>query len=1242
MKKPTSLLDLDSLIAVKKRNEKLEKQVAKLLQRNELLQKQVERSGRAEEALKKSEEMMRTLVTASLDGLCRFDYEAKVFDYVSPSVAATLGYSVEELSHMSEVAVHAMVHPADVPGVLAAIDQLEKTGEATAEYRQKHKNGDYVWLSNHMSIAKDEKGSPIYRYGNIRNVTIMKQAEEERERLLASISEYSGKLAAIMGSIADEVWFADTRGVLTLFSPQTRANIGMDIAIGDSVDSVLGSLEILNADGTPRSYEDAPLLRSLKGEKVSGEEIIRHAKTGELRHRKFSSSPVKDNNGTIIGSVATSMDITEIKRVEEALRESRLRFLTLIQNLESAVLLIDADGRFPVHNPAFLRIFNITEDELRTIKIDDREWDKWDVIDQDGKVLRFEHHPVQYARLNRTPVRNRIMGMRRYPQDDWVWVLVSAEPLLNPDGSIHLMICTYSDITNLKQAEDMVRESRAELQAAFGSMSEAIFIADGEGRLIDFNDEFVRYHRFKSREECSRTIADCPKFLDVWLEDGTPAPLEMWAMPRALRGETGTNVEYRLRLKETGETWWGSYNFGPIKDREGRITGGVVAGREVTALKLAGKELRKSEERLDLALRATQEGIWDWDMETNAVWYSPKYKEMLGYSEEEIEPHVSAWLRLLHPEDKERSLRLVDKVMQGEQEYEIEFRVRHKDGHYLDVLSRGFPVRRESDGKIVRIVGTHFDLTERKRMEEELLRSRDELELRVDERTSEVRQALDSLSQERQRLYDVLETMPALVWLLTPDYHVAFANRAAREKFGEVRGRLCYEACFGLSAPCEFCETYKALKTGQPVQWEACQPDGSVVYCHDFPFTDADGSPMILEVGMDITELRHLESQLRQAHKMEALGTLTGGIAHDFNNILAAILGFTEMCLDDVPEDGILRKNLQRVLESSFRARELIRQMLTFSRKTEHKMAPLSITPLVKETAKLLRASIPTTVEIEVEARCTSDTVLANATGLQQIIMNLSTNAAHAMRENGGKLSITLSNVDIKSGSNGGELAPGPYVQIMVKDTGVGMDDAVMKRIFDPFFTTKELGQGTGMGLAVVYGLVKSFGGNITVESEPGKGSLFRVLIPKVTEAETSQAMPPTASVPAGSERVLFVDDEEIVRYMGEALLRRLGYQVTALGDSKEALKLFSEEPSQFDLIITDQTMPGLTGLRLAQKILELRPDMPIILCTGHSDSINSESVKEIGIRQLLNKPLSKRELGEAVRSVLDGKAESS
>ena len=385
-------------------------------------------------------------------------------------------------------------------------------------------------------------------------------------------------------------------------------------------------------------------------------------------------------------------------------------------------------------------------------------------------------------------------------------------------------------------------------------------------------------------------------------------------------------------------------------------------------------------------------------------------------------------------------------------------------------------------------------------------------------------------------------------------------------------------------------------------------------------------------------EREHLESQLRHIQKIEAIGTLAGGIAHDFNNILAAIFGYTELALAEAPGESSRRENLEAVLAAANRAKALVSQILTFSRQVEQERKPVLLVPLVKEAIKLLRSSIPTTIEIrqQIEPHCAP--VLADPTQIHQVIMNLCTNAYHAMRETGGVLGISLTEKEIALDDSAPELhvEPGRYLVLEVSDTGGGMNKNILERIFDPYFTTKKPGEGTGLGLSIVHGILKTHGGRITVYSEPGKGSTFRVYLPTVKpDIVTAEEFEPE-TVPGGNELVMLVDDELEILRMEEMMLQRYGYRIASYTTGEAALQSFRAEPHGYDLIITDMTMPQMTGAQLVQEVLKIRGDIPVILCTGFSELINEEKAKEIGAKKYLMKPVSTAELARAVRQALD------
>ena len=380
------------------------------------------------------------------------------------------------------------------------------------------------------------------------------------------------------------------------------------------------------------------------------------------------------------------------------------------------------------------------------------------------------------------------------------------------------------------------------------------------------------------------------------------------------------------------------------------------------------------------------------------------------------------------------------------------------------------------------------------------------------------------------------------------------------------------------------------------------------------------------------------ERQLQQVLKIQAIGTLAGGIAHDFNNILFPIVGYTELTMDEVPEDSVAHKNLQEILKAANRAKDLVKQILTFSRQSDQERKPIKVQHIITEALRLLRASIPASIEIVHAIQDDCGPVMGDATQIHQVIMNLCTNAYQAMQDTGGKLELILTEIDIgyeemidKIG-----MQPGKHLRLLVKDEGCGMEASVLERIFEPYYTTKEQGKGTGLGLSVIHGIVKNHGGDISVKSTPGRGTIFQVYLPLIEDLELASELEPNNGAIRGEERILLVDDEEQIVAMEQQMLENLGYQVTARTDSQEALKVFSEHPQDFDLVITDMTMPYMTGDQLAQKMLDIEPNIPVILCTGFNEVITEEKALAMGIQKFVMKPVVKNDLATTIRSVLD------
>jgi PAS domain S-box-containing protein len=643
----------------------------------------------------------------------------------------------------------------------------------------------------------------------------------------------------------------------------------------------------------------------------------------------------------------------------------------------------------------------------------------------------------------------------------------------------------------------------------------------------------------------------------------------------------------------------------------------ALLAREQAALRASEASQRLREE----ALEAMPLGVLLSDEQRQIIYANPAFTLLTGFLSYEAVGRSCGFLQGAGTD--RATIRKIHEALEARRSFEGELLNYRKDGtsfwNHLSIT----PVLDEH-GNVVNFIGVLQDVTARRR-------------------------AAEDLQASEERFRQIAENIQEAFWMTDPENHSLLYISPAYET---IWGRRCADI---LKNPSDWLKAVhpddrgrvasaskRQLQGNYDEVYRVVRPDGTIRWVRDkaFPIRDQSGKVYrIVGTAEDVTETRKLEEQFMQAQKMEAIGTLAGGIAHDFNNILAAITGYAELIKMQVANDPQVGTYLTALLQASSRATSLVRQILAFSRQATHERHPIQLQLVVEESLRLLRATIPVTVAFETQMEEDAPWVLADATQLHQVMMNLGTNAAHAMAGGPGKLGVRLQKRDVTDhfARSTSRLHSGPYVVLSVSDTGCGMSAEVMERMFDPFFTTKAPGEGTGLGLAVVHGVMQTHEGEVLVKSEPGKGTTFELYFPAYQEAVEAAVGSDVTEIPRGrGERILFVDDEAPIMLVGRLMLEEIGYKVDGETEAPAALDRVQANPQGYDLVVTDLTMPEMTGLEFARRILAIRPDMPVILTTGYNATLTDSRIKELGIREMLLKPLSMHSLGVALRRVLD------
>jgi len=768
------------------------------------------------------------------------------------------------------------------------------------------------------------------------------------------------------------------------------------------------------------------------------------------------------------------------------------------------------------------------------------------------------------------------------------------------------------EIAEREQAEEALQETNARHSAMVANIGDVIGIMGADGIMKYKSPNIERWFGWKPED-----LVGADGWETVHPEDIERVQKEFYTLIE--KDNASTTVEYRYKCKDGTYTWIELVAVNCINDTT--INGILLNYHDISDRKQVEKNLRKSEEKFRATFFTNPDAI-NLNRAEDGVYIdiNEGFTKIMGYSREDILGKYSGKLNIWNnPKDREK---LVSGLKENGLVENLEADFIGKDGQIRTGLMSARLLRIENQDVILSITR---NITEKKQTERSLIES-------------------------EEKYKTLFERESDAIFIYDPDTtYILDANKATSKMYGYTNDELIGMSCLKFSGEVEKSasiieKTRERDNINVPIRFH-CKKDETIfpIEINNYAIT-LKGKRLMYAVCKDISkqkqaedERKKLESQLQQSQRMESIGTLAGGIAHDFNNILFPIVGHTEMLMEDIPEDSPFQDSLKAIHTSALRAKSLVKQILTFSRQDANELQLMKMQPIIMEALKLIRSTIPTTIEIKQDIQTDCGIIKAEPTQIHQIVMNLATNAYHAMEEIGGELKVGLKQIELGTlDLINPDMTPGQYACLTVADTGMGMDKKLTQKIFDPFFTTKAIGKGTGMGLSVVHGIVAGMGGAVWVYSEPGKGTQFYVYFPVEKSSFEKQNVQTHETIQYGTETILLVDDEDAIITMEKRMLERLGYQVTSRISSIEALEAFRANPDKFDLVITDMAMPNMAGDKLSTELTKIRSDIPVLLCTGFSETMSEEKAVSLGIKGFIFKPIVMKDLAQKIREVLD------
>ncbi len=1066
------------------------------------------------------------------------------------------------------------------PNAANELIELLKKGHFVVERTARKNDGSTFEAQLSTSSVLDDSGSLVCMMGSFMDITDQKRTQD-----LLEASEHRFRIGAQCAS--DDIYELDI--------PTNRVGHFGNIyqALGYPADETPTSAtawsELIHPDDRDRVMDSYTSCLTAE-ERCFEEEYRIRRKDGDFSYFIDRAFLLRDEHGAPYKWIGALTDITDRKMAEERLYLEKEKLKSILDHMIDGIYIVDSEYNVQYVNPAL-------------------QSERGDVAGRKcHEYLAGLAEPCPWCK-NQEVFAGESLSWERTSIKTGKTYEIFETPIRNEDGSTTKLLILH-DITDRKAAEEELKQSEQRFRSFIESAPDAIFVQT-KGCFAYVN---------KATQELFG--ADSPNSLL-----GTPVVEHFHSSDHEAVKQRilQSNVAKKLVpareekcLRQDGSIVLAEVSAVPI--RYENEDGALVFARDLTERQRMNVALRQSEERFRQVSDNAEEWIWEVDDIGMYTYCSSSVGKILGYSDDEL-VGKKYFYDLYLPEEREKIKELAFEEFSKKSSFSGFVTVNmRKDGVAAILESSGIAIV-DQNGNMIGYRGIAKDITERLRTE-----------------------------QEKARLFTAIEQAAASVIITSADGTIEYVNPAFEKITGyavaEVIGKNPKLLQSGKHDKAFYEDLWNTISGGNVWNGRIInrRKDGSLVYGEGAisPVRDSHGKIVnYVQVTQDVTKELELQNQLVQAQKLEAIGTLAGGIAHDFNNILFAITGYTELAMLDLPPESRIRSNLERVMHAARRSGDMVKQILSFSRQGESETTALDLRPLVKEGLKFLRAAIPSTIEINQRIEPNLGNILGDPTQIHQVLMNLCVNASHAIKDNMGTISVELSEVELDADftSENPPLAPGKHLRLTVTDTGAGIPSEIMEKIFDPYFTTKEAGKGTGLGLSVVHGIVTKHKGAITITSELGKGSTFSVFFPAIDKEEQPAELDSAINVtPTGKEHILVVDDEDHLLVMYDRQLRRLGYEVTCSSNPEEVLELFRTDPLKFDLVITDFTMPRMTGIELAKELGSIRPGLPIILCSGVSQVVSDTESKRAGIQTVIYKPIRRPEIAQAIRKALDKK----